>query len=164
MPQEISHSPEGLFQHTKIIHVGTEYSYELCYKMLSSRTSLTYHKKSVHSIGQIIRLECDLCHRMFKSKQNLQQIQLTTLLLLVEHMAYIHLLPQKYSCDIGNKPTKNKRPHHQHVHCNDENIRCDICSKFYKNERSLRSHKWQVHKHSAGKIVELIRCACHKIF
>jgi KRAB domain-containing zinc finger protein len=93
---------DGLRLHEQRFHLGIKFKCDLCGKTFTGKVSLKTHQKLIHKPGEVVRLECDFCKKIFRKAY------------LARHMTSVHLNLEKFVCDICNKPMKTKETLKKH--------------------------------------------------
>lgn len=132
-----------------------------CPKILASQGSLKKHLVAMHGDGE--QHVCDVCARVFRSKQcfdthvknhlgtrldskvqcSVCSVWLTDKYCLTKHMRRMHVQPEMpLSCDICGKQVRNQDAlncHKQRTHT-ESRFACEMCGKKFKRPHHMREH------------------------
>ena len=131
-------SKETLSAHRKS-HTSKDQTFEcqVCQKILKTRTGLWLHKVSKHEDNPAKSFHCDQCSSVFKMKGSLNV-----------HLKTVHDRIH-CSCGICGKTFSHPRylkNHKQQIHGDYQTFECDFCKKQFTYKPNLRKHVKIVHE------------------
>ncbi|CAF4955565.1 unnamed protein product [Pieris macdunnoughi] len=108
----------------------TGYACDVCHKVLSHPSSVTYHKQAAHGATQYV---CGQCGKRFHHRQLLQRHQL------------VHSKRRPFDCEIcaATFKTKANLRNHLQLHSGVKKFSCEVCPQRFSHQTSLTLHmRW----------------------
>ncbi|XP_022120186.2 zinc finger protein 37 isoform X3 [Pieris rapae] len=106
------------------------YACDVCHKVLSHPSSVTYHKQAAHGATQYV---CGQCGKRFHHRQLLQRHQL------------VHSKRRPFDCEICSATFKTKANlrNHLQLHSGVKKFSCEVCHQRFSHQTSLTLHmRW----------------------
>ncbi|CAH4011725.1 unnamed protein product [Pieris brassicae] len=106
------------------------YACDVCHKVLSHPSSVTYHKQAAHGATQYV---CGQCGKRFHHRQLLQRHQL------------VHSKRRPFDCEIcaATFKTKANLRNHLQLHSGVKKFSCEVCHQRFSHQTSLTLHmRW----------------------
>ena len=89
------------------------------------------------------QINCDICQKIFMSKDNLQTHDKKIHMKRIANKGFI------YKCDQCNFTSIKKSE--IHIHINEKHKKCDMCKRIFTNTKTIETHVKAIHKNELLK-------------
>lgn len=126
---------DTLGRHKKVLHAlsGSSIACDICGITYSSMDSLTVHKRNVHKVEKRICFQCQVCHKNYSTRNNLERHQIRQ-----NHRP--KLTSKFFFCSICDEIYTNEKTYKEHQKSH-ESYKCLTCLKVFALKETLQLHE-----------------------